>query len=133
MTPTQYFTTLDEPRKSEMKQMFSLIKEAAPSLKSFVHETAHGVVVGFGKQSYETKSGCKGDWFTVGLASRKGGIALYICAAKDGEYLPETYKKDFAKAKIGKSCITFKNAEDINKEAVKRIVKEAEKLGMCFA
>ena len=132
-TPLQYIGTLEEPRKSEMKQVFTLMKKAAPTLKPFVHETAHGTVIGFGKCAYESKSGCSGEWFTAGLASRKGGIAIYICAAKNGKYLLEHYAKSFPKAKLGKSCLTVKKLEDVDLKVVVKMLKEAEKLGMCFA
>lgn len=131
-TPLQYIKTLDEPRKSQISELFSVIKKELPKLKPYMMETTHGNIICFGKDAYETKSGCKGEWFTVGLANRKQGIAIYVCSAKNGKYLAETYKKDFAKAKCGRSCITVKNLDGFNVAAFKKMIKEAGEIGMCF-
>lgn len=131
-TPLQYITTLDEPRRSEIKTLYAHIKKTIPKLKPFVIESAHGTIIGFGKCKYESKSGCKGEWFTVGLAERKAGLTIYICAVKNGKYLAEYYKDAFAKAKIGRSCITVKRIDDIDMAKLTKMLKEAETLGMCF-
>ncbi len=132
-TPLQYIKTLEKDRQVDMKTLHDLICKAAPKLKPFVHETAHGTIIGYGKESYETKSGCKGEWFTVGLANRKQGVTVYICCAKDGKYLAEYYKKDLPKAKIGKSCITLKEVDANVLKVLQAMVKEAAKIGMSFS
>ena len=132
-TPLQYINSLEEPRRSDIKTLHSLICKTAPKLKPFVLESAHGDIIGYGKQPYETKSGCKGEWFTVGIASRKQGIALYICSVKNGKYLAEIYQPKFPKLKIGKSCIMIKKLENIDMKAVESIVKEAASIGMTFS
>ena len=43
------------------------------------------------------------------------------------EYVAEKHKKDLGKAKVGKSCISFKNLEDINLKVLEDIIIFAEK------
>ena len=132
-TPLQYIKTLEEPRRADMEQLHKLIVATIPSKKPFVMQSAHGTIIGYGKCPYETKSGCKGDWFVVGLASRKQGIALYICSAKNGKYLTEYYTKKLPKAKVGKSCVMLKKLVDNNMNVIEDMIREAGELGMAFA
>lgn len=66
-----YLKELDEPRKSELQQLHALICKAAPKLKPYIQQSGNSEIAGYGKYSYKTKSGCTGDWFVIGLASRK--------------------------------------------------------------
>jgi hypothetical protein len=67
------------------------------------------------------------EWHTVGLASQKNYISLYVCAVMDGKYIAETYKKDLGNVKVGKSCISFKKLSDLNLDGLKKVLKAAEK------
>ena len=68
------------------------------------------------------------DWPTVSLASQKNYISLYVCAIQNGEYIAEKYKSKLGKVSVGKSCIRFKNFEDLNLEELKKIIKLAEQM-----
>ena len=125
-TPAEYIKMIDEPRRSEIKKLHAFIQKTVPKLKPFMQSG----MIGYGKIKYETKSGRSGDWFIIGLSSRKQYISVYACAAdeKAGCYVPEKYKKELPKASIGRSCIRFKTMEDIDLKVLAKILKESAKL-----
>lgn len=123
--PKEYIALLEEPRRSEIQALHTLIQKAVPGLKPHIMSG----MVAYGSYHYKYASGREGDWSLIMLASQKNYISLYICAAKDGEYLAEVHKSDFPKASIGKSCMRFKKIDDIDLNAVTRICKRAEKFG----
>lgn len=122
--PDDYINKLDEPRKSEIVALDKLIRKTLPKFD----RKLYGSIIGYGGMRYKSKSGREGDWFTVGLASQKNYISLYICAVdgKEFEYLAEKHKSWFPKASIGRSCISFKRLEDIDTANVVKILKESE-------
>lgn len=119
-TPKDYIDSIDEPRKSEMKELDALIRKAAPSLKP---QMLSGML-GYGKYHYKSKSR-EGDWCAVLLSSRKQYISLYVCVTDGKKYLAEEYQKKLPKADIGKSCIRFKTLKDIDVEILKEMLKKA--------
>ncbi len=123
-TPTQYISELVEPRKSHIKQLHKLVREAAPGLKAHIH---YGMLA-YGPMKYKTKSGLEGDWFVIGLASQKSYISMYFSCEEDGRYLAESYKKKLPKANIGKSCVRFKTPDDVDLKVLKEMIQKAEKL-----
>ena len=125
--PQDYIDQIDEPRKSEILALHNFIKKILPDMKV---EIFHNII-GYGPYLYKSKSGSSGEWFTIGLASQKNYISIYVCAVdeKGGEYLPEKHKDWFPKASIGKSCIRFKKVDDIDLNALKKILLLAEKIG----
>lgn len=127
-TPKQFIHSLEEPRKSQFKELDALIRKHASKLKPWVLSSAHGDILAYGKYDYATKSGCKGEWFTIGLGNRKQYVSLYICAIKDGKYLAESYAKKLPKIKIGKSCLNIKKLEDVDLKVIAKLVREAEGL-----
>ena len=128
-TPKGYINSLPEPRKSELMTLHKLITKHAPKLRPLFLESAHGDTIGYGKYSYKTKSGCSGEWYTIGLANRKQYISLYVLAVVNGKYLAETYKKKLPKAKIGRSCINIKKLEDVDLKVIEKLIKDAAKIG----
>ena len=134
-TLSSFFASLEEPRKSDMQWMHKLIKEEAPKLKPFILETSTSDVLGYGKFQYETKSGCKGDWSVIGLASRKQYICLYASGMKGEQYLTESYAKKFPKCKCGRSCVQIKKLEDVDEKVLRAFIREAaacdKMLGAC--
>lgn len=123
-TPAEYLKMLEEPRATELGNLYALIKKTVPSLKPCMISD----MIGFGKIAYRTKSGCSGDWFVIGLASQKQYISVYVCVSDGKQYLAEKYADQLGKGSIGKSCIRFKKAEDIDKKVLVKLLKEAEKI-----
>jgi hypothetical protein len=127
-TPKEYLAALDEPRKSEVAKLDKLIRKAAPKLKPFIHSG----LLGYGPYHYKYPSGREGDWFRIGVASNKGYISLYVCAADKRGYVAERYKAKLPKASIGKSCVRFKRFDDLDPVALAAMIKEGERVGFGF-
>ena len=123
-TVSAYLAELKEPRKSDVANLHKAIQAAVPKLKPHIN---YGMI-GYGKFHYKYASGREGDWFTVGLASQKNYISVYVCAARNGKYLAEAAKKKLGKVSVGKSCIRFKKLEDLNLKELTKLCKEASKL-----
>ena len=121
-TPQEYIDNIEEPRKSQLKILDKLIRQTVPKLKPFILSG----MIGYGTYHYKYASGREGDWAIICLANQKNYISVYICAIENGKYIAEKYKKDLPKARIGKSCIRFKNIDQIDLEVLKKILKEAE-------
>lgn len=122
-TVKEYIDALPEERRQIMEAFDKFMKANAPSLKpNFLYN-----MPGYG--SFKTRTSKKEiiDWPTIGVASQKDYISLYICAIYENQYLVEQYKNDLGKVSIGKSCIRFKKLEDLNLNTLKKIIKFAEK------
>lgn len=124
-TPADYIATLPDERRAAIQTMHDAIQKVAPKLTP---ELVSGII-GYGKFHYKYDSGREGDWFIVGLCSRKAHLSLYICSADKNGYLAEQHSKKLGKVKVGKSCIKFKKLEDLNLAAAIAVVKKVEKLG----
>lgn len=122
-TVSEYLKSLEGDRKKDIKALHDVIRKVAPKLDQKMYKG----IIGYGGYPYKTKSGCKGDWFVMGLASQKNYISLYACLIEDGQYVAEKYKDDFPKANVGKSCIRFKKLDDIDLKKVEKLVKKAVK------
>ncbi len=120
-TPEEYISQIDEPRKSQIAQLFNLIHKTAPTLSPYMQSG----MIGFGKYHYKYASGREGDWFMIGLASQKNYISVYVCATLDNKYIAEDYKEKLPKASIGKSCIRFKSIEDIDLAILTELIERA--------
>jgi hypothetical protein len=119
----EYFDTLPEDRKEILGFLDTFIKTNAPSLKpNFLYN-----MPGYG--SFECKNYKKEiiDWPTIGIASQKNYISLYVCAVDKNGYIAEQYKDELGKVSVGKSCISFKKLEDLNLDTLKKVIKLAEK------
>ncbi len=119
----EYFDALPEDRRGIMEFLDKFIKETAPSLKpNFLYN-----MPGYG--SFKCKNSKKEliDWPTIGVASQKNYISLYVCAVDKNGYIAEQYKNALGKANVGKSCISFKKIEDLNLDTLKKIIKLTEK------
>ena len=119
-TPEEYLSELEEPRRSQIAALHSLIREIAPGLEPHIRSG----MIGYGTYHYRYASGREGDWFRIGLASNKNYISLYCCGLKDGEYVADGFRDALPKAKIGKSCVTFKRLEDLDPQVLRSLIHE---------
>jgi hypothetical protein len=120
-TPAEYIAKLEEPRKSEVAALDSLIRKLAPGLAPFVHIG----ILAYGPWHYKYASGREGDWFHIGVASNQNYISLYVCATDGKTYVAEKFKKALPKAKIGKSCVRFKHLSDLDEAALAKLIRES--------
>jgi hypothetical protein len=124
-TPEEYIASIPEPRRDDVEKIHALIQNTVPSLKPHILSG----MIGYGTYRYRYASGKEGEWSLIALASQKNYISLYICSIENGKYIAEEYKDKMPKASIGKSCIRFKNLDDIDVSVLKEIIKKAEKVG----
>lgn len=124
-TPQAYLASLPAERQAALQFLHERIQAAVPKLAPFMIAG----MIGYGKYRYKSASGREGDWFIIGLAARKNYISLYLCAVENGGYLAEQNAPRLGKVKAGRSCITFKQLEDLNLPVAISLVKRAAKLG----
>ena len=123
--PEEYIAGLDEPRRSEIRQLHELIRETLPELEP----NTDGGMLGYGRFHYRYKSGREGDASLVSLSSRKQYISLYVLAGDGESYLAERYVERLPKASIGKSCVRFKRTSDLDLDELRALLAEAGRLG----
>ncbi len=122
-TVKEYLKAVPPEKKEAMEFLHAFIQKTVPSLKS--HFAAN--MLGYGTFPYKNSKKEMGVWHTVGLASQKNYISIYVCSVVDGKYVAETHKKELGKVTVGKSCISFKKLEDLNLDVLKKVLKTAEK------
>lgn len=125
MTPQEYIDALEEPRRSEIRELDEMIRAAAPDREPFIQSD----MLAYGPYHYKYASGREGDWFLVGLSSRKRYISLYVQCAKEGRYLVDDYRERLPKADIGKACVRFKRLDDVDRDTLRELIAEASQLG----
>jgi hypothetical protein len=120
-----YLDTLSPERRKIIDALDKLIRKTVPKLKPEVVDTGFG----YGPYHYRYESGREGDAWVIGLSSRKQAISLYVICVVEKKFLAENYKKHFPRANIGRCCIRFKKLEDLPTAPLKKLLKEAAKIG----
>lgn len=87
-----------------------------------------GSMIGFGKYSYKSSSGCFGEWFVIGFAPRKGKFSIYLMSGMNN---PELLKK-LGKYKAGKGCLYVNKLADIDKTVLKQLINDSIKKNQQF-
>ncbi len=120
-----YIAGLEEPRRAEVQRVHDLIRATLPDLEP----NTDGGMLGYGRFHYRYKSGREGDASLIALSSRKAHISLYVLSADDDGYLAEQYADRLGNVSVGKSCIRFKRAGDVDHDALRELLAEAGRLG----
>ena len=120
-TPAQYFASLAEPRRSDVRALYDAIRKAVPKLQPEMI----GGFLGFGKYRYKYESGREGDTGVVMLASQKQYISLYLGCGEDS--LAEKNKERLGKVSVGKCCIRFKKLADLDLKVAMELVQQSAK------
>ena len=123
-TPAQYFASLAEPRRSDVRALHKAICKTIPEHKPEMI----GGFLGYGKYRYKYESGREGDTGVVMLASQKQYISLYLGCVGDDGYLAEKNKHRLGKVSVGKCCIRFKKLADLDLKVAMELVMETAKL-----
>ena len=117
-----FLSSIEEEQKREdcqcLMEMMQEITQAPPNMWGTS-------IVGFGEYHYKYKSGREGDWFLTGFAPRKQALTLYLMCDLSHDGL------DFnglGKYKKGKGCLYIKRLSDVDKDVLKRIVKDSIKI-----
>lgn len=125
-TREEYFSKAGE-READLRALDAMICKSAPHLKPVLGGGMSGKMLGYGEQKYKTKSAKEAiDWPIVMLAAQKNYMSLYVCAVQDGAYVAELYEKRLGKVSCGKSCIRFKNIQDLNLEVIHEMLAKLD-------
>ena len=119
-SPAEYIDRLEEPRRTEIRQLDELIRQTAPHLEPHLLSGT----LAYGRYHYRGRSGREGDWFIIGLASQKRYISLYVSAATPDGYLAESYRDRLPKADIGRSCVRIKRVADVDRATLVNLIRE---------
>ena len=103
-TPEHYIAGLDEPRRSDVRRLHELIITAAPELEAYADNSG----IGYGRYRFRYRTGREGDWSTIGLASQKRYISLYISGDRHGN-VAERYRDRLPKTDISRWCVRAVN------------------------
>lgn len=122
-TVKEYIASVSNERKKTIEFLDKFIKKSAPKLKPHFANN----MLGYGSFPYKNYKKEMIMWPTIALANQKNYISIYVCSIVDGQYVAEKYKKELGKVSVGKSCIRFKNLEDINLLVLTKVLKEASK------
>lgn len=122
-TVKEYIQAVPPERKEMMEFLHAFIQKSAPKLKPhFAYN-----MLGYGAFPYKNAKKEMVEWPTIALANQKQYVSVYVCSVIDGKYIAEMHKKELGKVSVGKSCIRFKKIEDVNLDALKKVLKLAEK------
>lgn len=119
----EYFDLLPDERRKPMEFLHTFIQKTAPSLKPLFAYN----MLGYGSFQYKNYKKEIIDWPVIALASQKNYISLYVCAVDKEGYIAEKHKQELGKVSVGRSCIRFKNVEDLNLKTLEKVIKLAEK------
>lgn len=121
VSPEDYIASLDEPRRTEVGKLHEFIRKTRPDLESQLQSG----IIAYGPFHYRYASGREGDWFVVGLASRKQYITVYLTGGDEHGYLAESYAPRFPKARTGRGCLYFRRLETVEWDALEEVLKKA--------
>ncbi len=123
-TVEEYLAAVPSERQEMVRFLHAFIQKATPSLRP--HFAAN--MLGYGSFPYKNAKKEMVEWPVIALANQKQYVSLYVCSVVDGKYLAETHRKELGKkVSVGKSCIRFTRLEDVDLDALKKVLKLAEK------
>lgn len=117
----EYIEIVPVDRKETIKFLDSFIRKNAPELTVYFANN----MPGYGKLRYTNYKKEVQDWPLIAIANQKNYISVYVCALIDGEYIAEKFKDELGKVSVGRSCIRFKNIEDVNLKTLEKVIKLA--------
>jgi hypothetical protein len=118
-----HLAALPEPRRSQMRHLHEVVLAALPGVDVRMWDYG-GPLIGYGTYPYTNSKGPAGEWFAVGLASRKAYISLFSMALRDGDYLVNAVHEQFPGTKVGRSCLNIPKPELVPDAAVRDLATE---------
>ena len=120
-------TKVEAKRRDEAREVFAFVQENVPEYEPY----AIRGMIGFGSFHYKGRT-CEGDWFKIGVGINKSSFSVYSCAVNGKGMLPEQYGDKLGKVTVGKSCIRFTKWGDVNKPALRKLLRESVKSKFAF-
>jgi hypothetical protein len=118
-------TLADEQVRKDSEELVQMLKTASGEEPKIWG----GSMIGFGKYSYKSASGCYGEWFVIGFAPRKQKFSIYLMSGM--QYNQELLKK-LGKYKTGKGCLYIAKLADIDKPVLQQIIEQSVKSNQQF-
>ena len=125
-TPAEYIAAVDDKRRSDIAALDALVRKHAPELEPVIMND----VLGYGPFHYRYASGREGDACKISIASNASYISLYCFASDENGYVAERYVDRLPKARIGKSCVTFKKLADLDEKALGALIEKTATMGL---
>jgi hypothetical protein len=125
MSPESWIEEQPEGVREDLRTLDARIRAAAPGLACGVA----GEMLTYGPFRYRYASGREGDTALVSVAVRKAGLSIYVNAVDGEDYVAEAAAGNLGKAKVGRSCITFKRVSDLKLEALDAVIRRAVAVG----
>lgn len=138
-----FLAAIDGDAGASMRAVDAVVTAALPDLSRVLWRGVfwggtEQAIIGYGDLVQPRPKGPAVEWFLIGLAQQKRHISLYVNAADAGGYLGAQYaaelggvKNSGAKnsgVKIGAASIGFRSADDLDLDALKRMVLQARAL-----
>jgi len=114
--PDDWIAALPEPRRTDIAAIDQRIRAVAPHLRRYMA----GGFLAFGRYRYRYASKREGEWPVLAVASNKAYISLY--ASPIGV---EPWAERLPKANVGKGCIRFRHASDVDLDVVDEVITAA--------
>jgi hypothetical protein len=124
MTADAWIDAQPEPVRADLRALHARIVAAAPALPVSV-----GEMLAYGPFRYRYASGREGTSALVSIAVRKGGFSVYVNAVDGDGYVAEAAAAKLGKAKVGRSCITFKRLADLDLAGFDGVIRRAVQVG----
>ena len=80
-------------------------------------------IVGFGRYEYRYDSGHRGTAPLVGFAPRKANLVLYLVGGVQDRH-PELLEQ-LGPHKVGKGCLYLKRLDDVDREALRELIRRS--------
>lgn len=106
-------------KKESILILDTLIKSIVPDIKRWLLTSQTYTIIGYGKLKHHD------DYPLIGIAPQKKYISLYVIGKKDGRLLTDIYRNKLGKVKVGKSCISIRNIDTVDKDELKNLLLDS--------
>ena len=117
MTISQYLTSMPPDRRAMIQSIRRLLR-ARPLLKEAMGGTAGSQYMMYTFQGH----------YAYGLANRKDGIRLYSMSMYMHPALKKKYADSLGKFLVGKSCLRFRDAAEIDQQVLRAYIQDVGKI-----
>ena len=124
MTVEQYLAALPDDRRAELERVRKVVRKRLPA--GYVEGTAYGMIAYTVPLSVNPDTYNKQPLGYVALASQKNYLSLHLMPVYGDEAQERRLREAFAakgkRLDMGKACIRFKRADDLDLDAIGDVV-----------